>query len=1295
MQQPTELHLTPPKELPVRLTPNDEGKVIKIELLVNAQERQKILNHFPDKSLDWKESAAHLLLLKSMAAYEEQKLTSFQPLLKKEQSLAANELAQIIKKLCHAAAPLYALVNAPFVDSPFHPLYQEFQIFKKEHPKDSNLVLSFLQHQLDIYQAKVMNIFGDAPLELMTLKDLHLANLSEFNHQLEKFSNSVFTQEQLQKLLSHQDQMDRLAIGSLGEFLRQEALLIATYGIASIDEITQERFNQLFAFSAHPLRKELVKAKSALEKQCSTHAVRYINTSSPIPLGQYEVLKGEPEDAGKEKKWMDIMPYVPCRTLLGVGVNGAEGLDQVDKILCIYGDMQKPDETFKKNLPPLYQIPYNMITGTYGAWGVLAAVIFGLPAAILYGAVLLVGIVAAMIIDLAVFAIQGFILLSTSPLLLIGILLDCILQIPSFFTKRAEIPFSLLAEMMKWEIPPKELKEIFRDFSMVRIFKQQLLKLHCYYETTDKAFAANKSTILDLVKHKQAEGVFNQVATKFFSFSLIAGFLYQKMKQLFYAIREIRKVIILIGKKLLHLPSGDMKKVHREECNDLITALKKQTWECLQKDIQAIIEKTKKERHAAGPHWIPLTPWKPRQYENLVDFISDISLALTHQVVDPAFENNPGLATPAFVASMLCSSTVLFPSIATIIPEQILGGFKAVPITLAKAFMGKELEEGISHFAINIISGFLQWKLMYFGIEGLHALSQGDIEWLKKLFENPEEITLGAMVFIALGYSAGLIPPIPLDLSVFNQNMPNNPFLKALVDYFETLYKGLVTAINAVTIESSEVSAHAIVGTNAVELAFIGLKTAMLAYALISGSHTTPTSDLQSLCKELNTLFADQNMTKEEKIKVIQDILQKHHILDSEIQTDITLSQFLENIISNASMMPAKIDTEATDQTKKTTEEQAFTDADLKLRNLLFFINQMEVLGRPLYLGSDDEGIGYQSKVDAELVYDELYFAIEDYNQSARKLGLFHAQIDGRDLLHQFYNKHCYAGSSGWHKLIFGILLFPITWLWRGFKYLIGTPSMQHQVKKSFCKDFAMFFQLIPDLVAPMLRSFLKATLYAIRMFLGVFILPLLIIAGLAMLTHSLLKGIALPFFAIYAGIRALVKKEEFTTQMTMYFSGLSAVNQAIWKFFMSNSFVNGYMKLIALIGSTTGTGSLHRLHLLKATGLATLYQHLAKEADTNSNDLQQLVYQLLTELNITKKATQQVPESFKTILIDLLKYDQNPTQSWKIKSPEREGQLADLTKAIFASAERGMEAKEKLTMQLPEGSRLKQVLAT
>lgn len=1293
MQQPTELYLKPPKDLPVRLTHNDEGKVIKIELFVNAQERQKILSHFPDKSLDWKESAAHLVLLKSMAAYEEQKLTS----LEKKQSPAANELAQTIKELSHATAPLYALVNAPFVDSPFHPLHQEFQAFKKEKPNDPNPVLSFLQQQMDIYQAKVMNAFGNAPLELMPLKHLHLTNLSEFNHQLEKFSKSVFTQEQLQKLLSHQDQIDRLGISSLGEFLRQEALLIATHGIACIDEITQERFNQLFAFSAHPLRKELVKAKSALEKQCSTHAVRYINTSSPIPLGQYEVLKGEPENVSKEKKWMDIMPYVPCRTLLGVGVDGAEGLDQVDKILCIYGDMQKPNETFKKNPPPLYQIPYNLITGKYGAWGVLAAVIFGLPAAILYGAVLLVGIVAAMIIDLAVFALQGFILLCTAPFLLAGLVLDCICQIPSFFTKSAEIPFSFLAEMMTWPIPPKALKEIFRDFSMVRIFKQQLLKLHCYYETTDKAVQANKKTILDLVKHKQAEGVFNQVATKFFSFSLIAGFLYQKMKQFFYAVREIRKVVILTGKKLVHLPFGDMKKAHREECNALITQLKKQTWECLQKDIQAIIEKPKKEHLPKGPHWIPLTPWKTRQYENLVDFISDISLALTHQVVDPAFENNPGLATPAFVASMLCSSTVLFPSIATIIPEQILGIFKGVPITLAKAFMGKELEEGVSHFAINIISGFLQWKLTYFGIEGLHALSQGDIEWVKKLFENPEEITLGAMVFIALGYSAGLIPPIPLDLSVFHQNMPDNPFLKAFVGYVETLYKGFVTAINAVTIESSEVSAHAIVGTNAVELAFIGLKTTMLAYALISGGHTTPTSELQSLCKDLNTLFGNQKITKEEKINAIQNILQKHHILDSEIQPNITLSQFLETIISNPSAIPKKTDIEETKQTQnntpKTTEEQ-FTDASLKLRNLLFFINQMEMLGKPLYLGSDNEGIGYQSKVDAELVYDELYFAIEDYNQSARKLCLFHAQIDGRDLLHQFYNKHCYAGSSGWHKLIFGILLFPITWLWRGFKYLIGTPSMQHQVKKSFCKDFAMFFQLIPDLVAPMTRSFLKATLYAIRMFLGVFILPLLIVAGLAILTHSILRCIALPFFAIYAGIRALVKKEEFTTQMTMYFSGISAVNQSIWKLFMCNAFVNGYMKLISLIGSTTGTGSLHRLNLLKATGLAAVYQHLAKEADTNSNDLQHIVHQLLAELNITEKATKEVPESAKTILANLLQYDQNPTQSWKIKSPEREGQLAYLTKAIFASEDRCNEAKEKLKTELPEGSRLKQVLA-
>jgi hypothetical protein len=1311
--------------LPVRLTRNRENKVVKIEIYVNQEERGNIFNHFPDKNISWKESAAHLLVLKSVASYKKHQLThspkslapaDAQAETQQLASLTPDNLANLLKELCHITAPLYALVNSPYLDSSYHPSHESWKNFCANHPKKNriNLTVLFLKQQLENYNAAMQGVFSkydqyEKNPSLQALQAHHQKNTQVFKEQLEQFSKCVFTKNQLHKLFSHQNENDRLEIHSLGEFLRAESHLLIENAIPLLDEITEARFNQLFALSAHPLRRELVKAKSALEKQRSTHAVRFINTSAPIPEGQHAILADN--KLPSKKRWLDMMPYINCKTLLDGGVDGAEGLDDIDQILCVYAN-GKNKTTLKKPYAEPYKTAYEMITGKKGALGIFGILIFGLPVAIFCAVGLLVGMLAATLIDLVAFALQASVIVLCLPIILFALAVDFVLQIPSFFTEKAEIKFSLLEKIARWPIPPKWLKEIFRNFSLVRMFKQFLLEGHCFYKFDDK-IEQYKTPILEAIKKDEAEGVFNVVARKYFTISMVAGFLHHKLKQLFYALREVRKVFGLGLKRLMYLLSGGAKKVHIEECNTLTEQLILQVKERIQSVITDKLTAFSAASTQTHPNpynsllWPSLIAWKSREYETPIDFISDIGRVLAHELVDPAFENNPGFATPAFVASLLCSGTLLFPSMANVIPDQIVKGFQFIPQYIAKAFMGKELETGLSDFAINIISAFLQWKLSYFGMEGMSAIYHGDIEWVKKIFENPEEITLGAITFIAIGYGAGLIPQIPTDLSIFNQYHSENPFLKAVNHYLETIYRGFVSTLNTVTNESREVAHEAVFGVNSAELAFIGLKASMLVYGLISGNHGVEVNplniDIQKLCDDFLAASPnpfDPKTSETEKNAIIRKLLQQHHIPD----TESTIAQFLlrkiETINQVALCVSPVVLIKNTNASEVKTSEKSIEEVPLypereKILSLLNLVHDMEFLGMPVYVGTDDEAVGYQSKVDAELLYDALYFAIENYNRAAQKQGLFHQQIEGHNLLHQFYNKHCYAGSSGWHKLLFGLLLFPMTWLWRGFKYLIGTPSMRHQVKKSFSKDLAMLFQLIPDVIAPILRTFLKASLYAIRMFLGILVLPFLIIACIFILTHSIATAIfAIPrsFRAIYDAIQTDDAKT-FSKEMKGYFHWIKTNNKTIWDACLCNDFINGYMKLVSLIGSASGTGSLHRLSLLKATGIATYYQTLAQEADTNSENLQIIVRDLIIDLEQTKEQASKDSESYKQMREVLLTYHQKTKKDCKITSSERIEQLQWLSESIWASETLGKKAMSELEKDLPEGSRLKNEL--
>jgi hypothetical protein len=1329
----------------VKLT-NHQDKVVKIEIYVDAKQRCAIFDTFPDKSLDWREEAPHFILLNALANYQGEQLTHEKPLDAEAPYLIpdkADTLTALVKDLCHATAPLYALVNNPYLDNPTHPSYKDWLEYKSTQLatiSEPSLKIQFLINQLETYKEIVCEKLQENSPHgtLGAFKTYHEQKIDHFIAQLEKLAKRVPTQDELETVFNHQDRMSLL--DSLGGFLRSQAHTLTRSALTELDVISEAPIHQLFSFSAHPLRKHLATAKSSVEKQRASHAIRFINTRTPIPTGQLDVIKGD--STSDEKAWMDIMPYIKS-------LDSDEGLEDVDRILCVYANgldqpLKKPRSLF-----------YKMMMGEYGALGILGAIPLGLISLSLFA----VSVSVAMAVDLFLFLLQAMLFLPMIPLLLLAAAIDISIQSVSLITEAAETNFSLLSMIVNNPLfPPKWLNQIFRDFSLVRKVKQFFLNTYSEYlppgisefsvEDGTSTTPYSKTALLNQIKKNQAEGVVNLVGTNIFSLATVAAFLHDQIKYAAYSMREIRKVLGVALDSFYHFitwSEGDFQQKQRKELIDTLKQMVDQHHEeevaklddylssiktsatspdpsqtiqdkklgsklireknplyfedfpnqqNLKVDItsDASISLLKSDRYIpVNPYrWPPLTPWAARQYNTPIDFFSDIiNEGLLSQLIDPTFEQNPGLAVPTFALSIICSSALVFPSMDTLLPQNFIKALQFLPQYLAKAFMGKTLTPGVSNIITNLFSVFLQWKLSYFGTEACIAFARGDMKtWIKKVFEKPEELTFGSVVFIAMGYGAGLVPLLPTTIPILDQHY-DNPFLNAITTYGGDIYTFLTSSINAIIEESDEVTREAS-WAGALEQGFIGIKSAFLAYSLLSGDHhpsikrvTLNVEQLYEDFQSVQTLYLNST-TPTEKERLISTVLEKHGITNHQSEIAGSLRSKLEAFVDLPkakskikSQENSSYDTEVTCEIYSQ-EEDTLNEARENIEQLLKLILDIESLGIPINQHLDlkikTNNIDYRSKADAEKIYDALYFAIETYNQCARNAGRYHQQIqaDGHNLLHAFYNKHCYAGNNGLHKFIFGILLFPLTWLWRGAKYLIGTPSMRQQVKKSFSKDFAMVFQLLTDIGAPMLRSLIKAFLYTFRMLLGLpLIFPFIVtcIFLLPAIGFSLLFMPVIFLQALYRGIYANDARV-FSQTIKTYWNKMSEGFSTIWRSLMCHPWVNQYIAFIAKVGTPIhagGTGSPHRLNLIKTTGLGVVYEYFAREADTSSDNLQVTLVDLMHNLDKYKNSIQPSNETLKNYATET---QEDRLPEWNTGVLERLAHVADVNPTFKNSSE-------------------------
>lgn len=422
--------------------------------------------------------------------------------------------------------------------------------------------------------------------------------------------------------------------------------------------------------------------------------------------------------------------------------------------------------------------------------------------------------------------------------------------------------------------------------------------------------------------------------------------------------------------------------------------------------------------------WLNISKWQPNQFSSFLDFPDDIAYGLSEIVMGPMFRTSPGFSTVYFMLSQASLAVLFFPFLKTTLglTGKIL---QTVPSWLSHHLTGTSINES---YAKKIISVFIMWKILFFTSEFTNELVSGNFEILNDIFQSSEKIILYATFFISIGYLLQFIPNIPSPAG-------------NIINFFST---------------QSQDCTHATIPLNSLEYAFLGLKFSLLIHSTLSGKQKISSDKIidqekiQKVFKSLNLFECNlSHSVLKEKIKPIfhqyitKDIDEKTQssAIDEFIQTLNTIKQTrLNNILNEHS------------------SANTILIKNMELQKTLRLILQREMMGKAF-------DPNHQRK-EARLFFDRLNDLFKEYHEALKSEGLSDQFIDSDELLHHFYNKHCYHGSNNLLRIV-TIVFFPIAYFWRALKYLIAgttrfhSPSIQHQVKMSFAKDRAIIFQSI------------------------------------------------------------------------------------------------------------------------------------------------------------------------------------------------------------------------------------------
>lgn len=994
------------------LTEENQSDIIDLQLELSEEEYARLLTHFNNTQGRWETSCYTYIFQSELAAFEKKCLKEPQYA---EQGIG--DFAKDLRRLSEYYAELEAMVNnPPQGQNPIEALIQKLETMSKE--------LS----------------------ENFTLPDSINAGITAFKLEAQKLRNTHPTAREIRKFFSVQKEDPNQPC--LGRFIAEQLHLISAEAMKTVYSLTEDddpskkplnRLKQMFFM--HPLLKHLSDAQANIEKKgLSIYGARYNNSRDPVPHSMLDALKLK--TGSEHKKWTSILPYL----------ERADDLEEIDALI----EFIKTKNQTKKKSPTLASV------------GVFTANIVEL------------GTIALIRLALAVTA--GLVHLCLN--LAVNIVFKTTAFAVSLFNSNWGKALNNAGEWLKdtlntaFQWFDEALGRGYRKISPIIAAKK--------YKNSELEVEASLKDALN-----QPQSYYDQLLTFLSSVTLVKAVnngITSFFRTLFNVPQTLWSGLYVAGRfvtvPLFINPGKRLVNLFREKNNKLtvtsyqqMLANERETvlFHYNEKMTQAMLESLEAKVNDPALESEPppratresVTPWEMSQVSSPLDFIDEIFVGLSDIVVSPMFRKSPGLSTFFFLLANASFTALMVPAFTSAVSSSAYSTWlKGLPKVLSEGFMGKHA--GVHESMVNkLFATFLQWKLTFFTAEGIMEVSHGDMDFLKDIFHDPEKITLGMSVMVAMGWAMHYLPEVHADIKIPLHKMHLGKNLYLTNFYLE--------ALNIFSHEAKEVTEYGMPPLTGLEYAFLSLKSIFLIENMASGNHHGINEDLRKFLEKKGEVNPVReilgNMRKRHHgnplhlslnehlvTAAVVEYCNTHNLTISETLRKNTVSFFMKNandiipMAKDAKVKQAAL-IEASNNghpgpSPKTVKSPVQIARD-ELTQAISIVQKMELLGQT-----------FDSHSEATQFYDCLYHRFKAYNYAQRDAGNWDQQIDKEHFLHAFYNKHIHQGSNNLLRLISVFPFLPLTWAWRGLQSLNKSPAVQYKLKKSFAKDGVILTQL-------------------------------------------------------------------------------------------------------------------------------------------------------------------------------------------------------------------------------------------
>jgi|GEM_PF-5627590 len=1019
-------------------------------VLISAEERTRLYQTFPEKAFSDKQLSSAALLKNALAksmyhSYEMRMKLEYQ---QKQNPLKTEYYQRKINKLIADEAFLKAIF----------PLLAEFSKLEALINKPGNTIEN-LEEVLNQYKAGVNHLLerlNDFELIGTTIRKENYKKRietlrGELTEGIETFEENIKLfkarpdKYPLRELFDNQD--ERSEVTGLGKFVARQVRSIALAGKDCLYEIKGERFTKQL-ISMDPAIKAFSNLGEALRrKNHSLAGASYNNNVESIPQGMLETLAITSTDNNPEENDAAVKRW----QTLGSFFSRNEQSDPLawDKLFCFLTN---------KNYYENRKEP--------GFLSDCVLVIGGLTAASIE---LTLSIARLFIFELpsALITLSCTFLVNLCPSIILG---------AGNRTEGKE-------RKKRWQDAIDRAQNYFSNTldSWHNSFSKNAGSVYIkqkWYETRQRIDAGGTQTLLDKAKMNM-RSFYARFIDHYVSGKAIKENCERAASSVLITFDNIIKDIRYIGFQYFRFkPISDDRKKVVEEMRKLIEqnhgkiAVENNADEVKQNEQETFSENISTEEQSylrEQPFYQTTDPIKISTSESIMDFPDEIFMGLSG-LISQSFRTMPGASTAAFALSMTTFVSLLPP----------LAGFFAnswiqkIPLMLTKKLVG---QLGTDDMGRVIIATLLEWKLTVLGIKtGTSLYERKFFEFITELYKNPEELISGMLTFIALGHILQFIPPLPstIEIPAGKINLVSNNYYTMALNAFSAEAKLFASGQSPFT---------------ALEYGLLGLKFVLFIQTLISGTHKPSAKNLQSSPGEVKEEPLSEETLYEEVLAEGMDIKALAAALSGPVLTEF---QSAHNDILKRFSQAIQNGTLGFDTVKYQLDEciglfnannplpEELQEVHKKLTEIIWLTKEL-----------DKQKQSFKSLKNARLFFDELSAHFSEYNKAVKAYNKKHPdsgycpidETTTQRFLDAFYNKHCYRGSNNALRIISLWPLPPfivLTYLYRGIKWLFGSPVVKHQVTKSFKKDTVISFKPWPW-ASELLHNLGRAASYLLR----------------------------------------------------------------------------------------------------------------------------------------------------------------------------------------------------------------------